>query len=52
MISVSYLSLLIFSGDRLAETFRKRKVASAIATTGVGAAFLAFAVRLSVASVH
>ena len=50
--SVTYLSVLIVTGDRLADAFRRRKVVSAVATTGVGIAFLGFAVRLSIASVH
>ena len=47
--SVVYLSVLIFGGTRLAEAFRRRRGLSAGATSIVGAAFIAFAVKLSVA---
>lgn len=48
--SVAYLSMLIFSGDRLAAAFRRSRRISAAATSAVGAVFLAFAVKLSIAS--
>ncbi|WP_203336564.1 leucine efflux protein LeuE [Nocardioides limicola] len=48
--SLAYLSLLIFGGARLAAGFRTRHRTSALATAGVGAIFIAFAVKLSVAS--
>ena len=48
--SVAYLSVLIFSGDRLADAFRRSRRISAAATSTVGAIFLAFAVKLSLAS--
>jgi leucine efflux protein len=48
--SATYLTLLILSGDRLAGAFRRRRRVSAAATSGVGAIFLAFAVKLSLAS--
>lgn len=47
--SVAYLSLLIFGGTRLADAFRRRRRLSAGATSAVGAVFLAFAVKLSLA---
>lgn len=48
--SALYLTVLILAGTRLADSFRRRKRLSAGASAGVGAAFLAFAVKLSVAS--
>ncbi|MGW1668787.1 leucine efflux protein LeuE [Streptomyces sp. NPDC002324] len=48
--SFLYLSALIFSGTRLAATFRRRKALSAGATSAAGAMFLGFAVKLSLAS--
>ncbi|MCS0637695.1 leucine efflux protein LeuE [Streptomyces sp. LP05-1] len=48
--SVLYLSLLIFSGTRLAAAFRRRRRLSAGATSAAGALFLGFAVKLSLAS--
>lgn len=48
--SMVYLSALIFSGSRLAEIFRERKRASAVLSTGAGAVFIGFAVKLSLAS--
>ncbi|WP_438297401.1 leucine efflux protein LeuE [Streptomyces sp. HUAS TT7] len=50
MASVLYLSVLIFSGVRLAETFRRRKRLAAGATSAAGALFLGFAAKLSLAS--
>lgn len=50
--SVTYLSVLIVSGDRLAETFRRSRRVSAAMTSTVGALFLGFAVKLSLASAH
>lgn len=47
--SVAYLSALIFFGTRLAAAFRQRKALSAGATSAVGAVFLGFAVKLSLA---
>ncbi|WP_329301344.1 leucine efflux protein LeuE [Streptomyces sp. NBC_00659] len=49
--SVLYLSLLIFSGSRLAAAFRRRQRLAAGATSAAGALFLGFAVKLSLASV-
>lgn len=47
--SVAYLSGLIFGGTRLAAAFRRRRALSAGATSAVGAVFLAFALKLSLA---
>ncbi|MDH2414881.1 leucine efflux protein LeuE [Nocardioides sp. CER19] len=48
--SATYLTLLILSGDRLADTFRRRRAVSAAATSTIAALFLGFAVKLSLAS--
>src|SRR5690606_11341963 len=48
--SFLYLSLLIFSGTRLAEAFRRRRRLAAGATSAAGALFLGFAAKLSRAS--
>ncbi|MGV9892028.1 leucine efflux protein LeuE [Streptomyces sp. NPDC003395] len=48
--SFLYLSLLIFSGTRLADAFRRRRRLAAGATSAAGAIFLGFAVKLSLAS--
>ncbi|MGE9692576.1 MULTISPECIES: leucine efflux protein LeuE [unclassified Streptomyces] len=48
--SALYLSVLIFSGARLAAAFRKRKALSAGATSAAGVVFLGFALKLSLAS--
>jgi len=45
--SVIYLTVLIFTGTRLAAAFRRRPGLSATGTSAVGAVFLAFAVKLS-----
>ncbi|MET8244869.1 leucine efflux protein LeuE [Streptomyces sp. NPDC005202] len=50
LASFLYLSVLIFSGTRLAAAFRRRKRLSAWATSAAGALFLGFAVKLSLAS--
>lgn len=50
LASFLYLSALIFSGTKLAATFRRRKRLSAGATSAAGALFLGFAVKLSLAS--
>ncbi len=47
--SVAYLSALIFGGTRLAEAFRRRRSLSAAGTSAIGAIFLGFAVKLSLA---
>ncbi|WP_055568306.1 leucine efflux protein LeuE [Streptomyces atriruber] len=51
LASVLYLTVLIFSGTRLAAAFRRRKRLSAGATSAAGALFLGFAVKLSITSV-
>ncbi|OKI07290.1 leucine efflux protein LeuE [Streptomyces sp. CB02923] len=50
LFSVTYLSILIFSGTYLAATFRRRKRLTAGLSAGAGAAFLGFAAKLSLAS--
>jgi leucine efflux protein len=50
IISLSYLSLLIFTGARLAHWFRRRQRLSASATSGVGALFVGFGVKLATAT--
>ena len=47
--SAIYLSALIFGGTRLAASFRRRRGLSAAGTSAVGAIFLGFAVKLSIA---
>ncbi|WP_181803861.1 leucine efflux protein LeuE [Streptomyces shenzhenensis] len=51
LASFLYLSVLIFSGTRLAEAFRRRRRMSATATSATGVLFLGFAVKLTLASV-
>lgn len=48
--SLSYLAVLIYAGDRLADAFRQRRRISAISSGGVGLGFMAFAVKLALAS--
>ncbi|MEU9241569.1 leucine efflux protein LeuE [Streptomyces shenzhenensis] len=50
LASFLYLSVLIFSGTRLAEAFRRRRRMSATATSATGVLFLGFAVKLTLAS--
>jgi len=50
VISFLYLSFLIFCGVRLAQWFRQRKRLSAGATSGVGAMFVGFGLKLAGAS--
>nr|AGC71795.1 L-lysine permease [uncultured bacterium A1Q1_fos_2116] len=45
--SILYLSVLIFTGTRLAEMFRQRKVLTVGANTTVGVAFLIFAAKMT-----
>ncbi|MER7025711.1 MULTISPECIES: leucine efflux protein LeuE [Streptomyces] len=47
--SLTYLSILIFSGTYLAATFRRRRKLTAGLSAGAGAAFLGFAAKLSLA---
>jgi leucine efflux protein len=48
--SLVYLSILIFSGNRLAAAFRRRQRLSASMAGGVGSLFVGFAVKLATAS--
>lgn len=50
VVSALYLSFLIFTGARLAEWFRRRRRLTAGATTGVGALFVGFGVKLATAT--
>lgn len=50
LVSAAYLTALIFTGSYLAAQFRRRRKLSSAMTTGVGAIFVAFAVRLATAS--
>jgi leucine efflux protein len=47
IVSVLYLSALIFFGTRLADAFRRHRALSAAGTSAVGAVFLAFAAKLA-----
>ncbi|MCD6641126.1 MAG: leucine efflux protein LeuE [Nocardioides sp.] len=49
LFSFVYLSTLIFGGHRMAQALRSRRRLSAGLTTGVAAAFLGFAVKLTMA---
>ncbi|THA24012.1 leucine efflux protein LeuE [Streptomyces sp. RKND-216] len=50
LFSIAYLSVLIFSGTRLAAAFRRRRRLQAGASAAAGTAFLGFAAKLSLAS--
>lgn len=50
VVSAAYLSMLIFTGTFLATQFRRRRRLSAGVTTGLGALFLGFGVKLATAS--
>lgn len=50
--SMIYLSMLIFGGTFLAETFQRRKKLSASATGGVGTLFIGFGARLASAGLN
>lgn len=50
LFSFTYLSALIFGGHHMAEAFRTRRALSAGVSAGVGAAFLGFAVKLTLAT--
>ncbi|MDJ0343993.1 leucine efflux protein LeuE [Streptomyces sp. H10-C2] len=50
LFSITYLTVLIFSGTYLAATFRRRKRLTAGLSAGAGALFLGFAAKLSLAS--
>ncbi|MFC4033545.1 leucine efflux protein LeuE [Streptomyces polygonati] len=49
LFSITYLSLLIFTGNYLATTFRRRHRLAATLSATTGAVFLAFAAKLSLA---
>jgi len=49
-MSFLYLTVLVYAGQTLAEAFRKRKKVSSISGGGVGVGFVAFAVKLALAS--
>ncbi|SDY50545.1 leucine efflux protein [Micromonospora pattaloongensis] len=51
LFSAIYLSVLIFSGTYLAMQFRRRRRLAAAATTGIGALFLGFSLKLATASI-
>ncbi|MFJ8160706.1 leucine efflux protein LeuE [Streptomyces sp. NPDC096136] len=48
LVSLLYLSTLIFTGTRLSAAFRRRKRLSAGATSAAGVVFLGFAAKLAV----
>ena len=48
--SITYLSILIFTGARLAHWFRRRQRLATGALTGVGALFVSFGVKLATAT--
>jgi len=50
--SAIYLTLLIFAGARLAQTFRQHRRLAAAGTGGVGAAFIGFGVKLAGATLR
>ncbi|MEU4892462.1 leucine efflux protein LeuE [Streptomyces sp. NPDC044780] len=50
LFSITYLSVLIFSGTYLAATFRRRQRLRAGLSAAAGAAFLGFAAKLSLSS--
>ena len=50
--SMIYLSVLIFSGDKLAATFRARPLWMAVGTGTVGMMFLGFGLRLATATME
>lgn len=50
--SMLYLSVLIFGGTFLAETFRRRRKLSASATGGVGGLFIGFGAKLAGAGLN
>ncbi|WP_194925655.1 leucine efflux protein LeuE [Catenulispora pinisilvae] len=50
LFSAAYLSVLIFTGNRLATAFRRRRRLAAAGTGGIGSLFLGFAFKLATAS--
>ena len=51
LFSALYLSALIFGGTYLAQTFRSRRRLSAGLSSGVGALFVGFGIKLATASI-
>ncbi|MBE1487987.1 leucine efflux protein LeuE [Plantactinospora soyae] len=49
--SALYLTMLIFAGSHLAAQFRRRRRLTAAVTTGIGALFLGFGLKLATATV-
>jgi len=47
ILSAAYLTAIIFGGNWLAATFRKRRKAAAAGTAAVGALFIGFALKLA-----
>ncbi|MDI1459387.1 leucine efflux protein LeuE [Catellatospora sp. KI3] len=52
LFSAAYLSVLIFSGNRLAQAFRRRRRLAAAGSTTIGALFLGFGLKLATASLN
>jgi leucine efflux protein len=52
ILSFSYLILLVYAGQKLAEGFRKRKKMSSISAGSVGVGFVGFAIKLALASAN
>lgn len=50
LTSFTYLTLIIFAGARLAESFRQRRWLSALMSGGVGAMFIGFGLKLATAT--
>ena len=51
-LSFTYLVLLVYAGQRLAEGFKKRKKVSSISSGSVGIGFVGFAIKLALASAN
>lgn len=49
-LSLSYLVVLVYAGQKLADSFRKRVKISSISSGGVGVGFVGFAIKLALAS--
>jgi leucine efflux protein len=49
-LSLTYLVILVYAGQKLAEGFRKRQKVSSISAGGVGVGFVGFAIKLALAS--
>jgi len=52
VISVVYLSVLIFVGARVAAVFRRRHRLAAAMTGGVGTLFIGFGAKLATATIE